>query len=209
MGLLKRQQDGIDMPNHEVPPALDRQALLAQLSAPQAELRRQAVVELSQSPTDWRALADMLADEPDVGVRERIFTVLGKVAGKEVAESLLPLLRSEDANLRNESIETLAGMPEAVGNLMDDLLRDEDSDVRIFAVNILASLQHTNVLTWLCQVAQEDDEVNVVNAALDVLNEVGDGSCVEAIQNAKIRFPNEPFLHFAADLALDLISQQV
>ena len=61
-----------------------------------------------------------------------------------------------EEQLRNGAIEVLQDMPRLAGEYMDNLLSDPDSDVRIFAVNILASLAHERVTAWLQQVLPQD-----------------------------------------------------
>jgi HEAT repeat protein len=118
-----------------------------------------------------------------------------------VVQGLLPLLRSEDANLRNGAIETLSAMPDEVGPSIDVLLQDSDVDVRIFTVNLLGELRHPRLPEWLAQALKQDKHVNVVAAALEVAAEVGGGPLLSAVKAARARFADDPFIGFAADLA--------
>jgi len=116
-------------------------------------------------------------------------------------------LRSEDAELRNESIEVMKQLPDEVAPIMRGLLCDQDSDVRIFAVNILESLRHPDVETWLIDVISSDENVNVCATALDLLVEVGSKASEVPIKKLMSRFANEPFVQFAGDLAFKRISE--
>jgi HEAT repeat protein len=128
--------------------------------------------------------------------------------GDEVAMAgLVDCLRSEDAVLRNESIEVMKQLPEEVALIMRGLLADQNPDVRIFAVNILESLRHPDVEAWLIEVIKRDDNVNVCATALDLLVEVGSKSSEEPLKSLKIRFADEPYIQFAVDLALKRISE--
>ncbi len=179
----------------------DGQGLLEQLNDPDVSTRRWAARDLVQHPDLMASLCEVLPQERDLSVREVMFTTLSQVGGKAVVQGLLPLLRSEDPNLRNGAIETLSGLPDDVGGSIDGLLRDADVDVRIFTVNLLGDLKHPRVVDWLSHALKNDAHVNVVAAALEVAAEVGSESLRPAIQNARSRFGGDPFIGFAADLA--------
>ena len=61
---------------------------------------------------------------------------------------------------------------------------------------------------WLAQVLRSEVEVNVVGAALEVLAEVGGPEALEALRAARTRFAADPFIVFAADLALERIEAE-
>lgn len=180
----------------------DLHGLLAQLKTGDAEQRRWAARDLAAQPAAAGALGEQLLAERDASVRETIFTSLATHASEAAAAVLMPLLRSEDAGLRNGAIEALAGMPAATAPRIQALLRDADPDVRIFTVNLLGDLRHAQVPQWLMQVLRHDAEVNVVCAAIEVLAEVGSAEHVAALEAAARRFSGDPFVGFAADVAI-------
>ena len=143
--------------------------------------------------------------ERDSSVRSALFTTLAGFASAEAVNALLPLLRSEDAGLRNGAIEALAEMPEAVAPRVEALLHDSDADVRIFAVNLLTELRHDKVHSWLRQVLAQETAVNVVAAAIEVMTEVGDAQDLPMLRALSTRFDNDPFVGFAADMAIERI----
>jgi HEAT repeat protein len=179
--------------------------LLAQLSEGSPEQRRWAARDLAQHEAAAAALGAQLQVERDASVREAAFISLASMAGDAAAGALLPLLRSEDAALRNGAIESLAGMPQAVTPRIAALLADADPDVRLFSVNLLGELRHAQVLPWLLQVLQREVEVNVVAAAIEVLAEVGQPEHVPALRAARQRFARHAFIGFAADMAIERI----
>ena len=117
-------------------------------------------------------------------------------------------LRSDDAALRNEALETLKLLPDAVAPIMQDLLSDPDPDVRIFSVNVLESLRHPDVEKWLCDVIDRDAHTNVCATAVDLLGEVGTLAAQHSLARLKARFAHEPYIGFAADLALRRIQEK-
>ena len=138
-------------------------------------------------------------------MREALFLALGTMASDEAVSALLPLLRSEDARLRNGAIEVLSGLPRVVGPRISALLLDADVDVRIFTVNLLGELRHEQVTQWLQQVLLADREVNVVAAAIEVMAETGQPEHIDALRETRRRFADDPFIGFAADVAIERI----
>jgi HEAT repeat protein len=186
--------------------ARDLPGLLRQLDEGDAEQRRWAARDLGGYPAAAAVLGQRLPAEADAAVREALFVSLGTIASAAAAAALLPLLRSEDAALRNGAIESLATMPGAVAPRITALLADTDSDVRLFTVNLLGELRHEQVPAWLLQVLQGDPHVNVVAAALEVMAETGRPEHAPALEAARRRFPDDPFIAFAVDMALQRMS---
>lgn len=179
----------------------DGAGLIEQLQDPDVSTRRWAARDLAEHPEAATALCNHLITEQDSSVREVIFTTLTCLATSTAVQGLLPLLRSEDANLRNSAIEALSSLPDKVGTHIDALLQDSDPDVRIFTVNLLGDLRHPDVAKWLSQVLTADPHINVVAAALEVLAEIGTPDAHPALTQARQRFASDPFIGFAADLA--------
>ncbi|MBH1988181.1 MAG: HEAT repeat domain-containing protein [Burkholderiales bacterium] len=179
----------------------DTEGLIEQLQDPDASVRRWAARDLTIHPQAVGPLCAHLAHEPDHSVREVIFTTLGCLGGPDVAEGLIPLLRSDDPGLRNGAIEALSELPEEVAPHIQALLNDPDVDVRIFTLNLMTDLKHPDVNQWLTSVLTQEPHVNVVAAALELLAEVGTDACLPALKMARQRFADDAFIGFAADLA--------
>lgn len=173
----------------------------AALDGPTAAGRRDAARRLAADPGAADRLADRLDRETDTSVREAILLALGHIGTAAAAEHLFALLGSEDVWLRNAAIETLAEMDAAVIGALDRALADPDSDRRIFAVNVLVSLRHPAAAAYARRALAEDGHVNVVAAAIDVLAEIGTPEMAPEIEAAAARFPDAPFLTFAAKAA--------
>jgi HEAT repeat protein len=180
----------------------DCASLALQLADDNAMARRWAARDLLACPNASGPLVDRLKQETDVSVREVILTTLTRIGDDLAVAGLVECLRSEDAALRNEAIDAMKQLPDEVAPLMRGLLDDTDPDVRIFAVNILESLCHPDVESWLIDVIEHDAHVNVCATAVDLLGEVGTVASKEALLRLKGRFASEPFVQFAADIAL-------
>lgn len=185
----------------------DYPGLVAGLSHENPVTRRWAARDLAEFPEATSTLLERLKQEPDISVREVIFTSLTRISHFAAVLGLMEFLHSEDAALRNEAVDALKLMPEDVAPVMHGMLKDADSDVRIFAVNILESLRHPQVEPWLIEVIETDPHVNVCASAVDLLGEVGSPAARAALIQLKGRFLDEPYVQFAADLALRRINE--
>lgn len=179
--------------------------LLQQLQSASAEDRRWAARDLVDCPGVSAALVQHLQTETESSVREVILTTLVRLGDAQAVSGLVDCMRSEDASLRNEAIEALKQLPAEVAPIMRQLLSDTDSDMRIFAVNVLESLRHPLVESWLAEVIEKDPHVNVCATAVDLLGEVGSREVLEPLLRLKNRFAREPYIQFAADLAIKRI----
>ena len=100
-------------------------------------------------------------------------------------------------------------VPEAAASAcqLRSLLTDPDPDVRIFACNILDSERNPDVEIWLIDVIEQDAHVNVCSTAVDLLCEVGTEKAIDPLVRLKVRFQSEPYIQFAAELALKRIRE--
>jgi HEAT repeat protein len=176
--------------------------LLESLDAADAAARRRAARDLAAYPTAVDDLSGRLATEDDDAVRETIFTALIEIGDDAAARALAPLLRSEDPRLRNGAIEALQQLPEQTAPLIVNLLEDSDSDVRIFAVNVVDALRHPQTQEWLRGVIRRETHVNVLGAAVEALAEIGSPDMIADLEALAGRHADQPFLCFAVKTAI-------
>jgi len=188
--------------------ARDCASLLANLESDNPTARRWAARDLTDCPTAAAALVNRLLHEQDASVREVILSTLTSLGDEVAVAGLVGCLRSEDVALRNEAIESMKQLPDEVAPIMRALLADPSPDVRIFAVNILESLRHPEVEAWLIEVIENDPHLNVCATAVDLLGEVGSVEATEPLKRLKARYAGEPYIKFAADLALKRIIEE-
>ena len=203
MALLKRTPN-----TSSVLPEQSSTRLVEALSAPEASTRRLAARDLAQHPDCLESLLQHLTEESDYGVREAIFCSLQSIGNAEVVAGLIPLLRSDEADLRNAAIEVLQTQPEITGEHVENLLHDTDSDVRIFAIDILQLLAHPKAPVWLLQVLEQEEHINVLGAALDRLAELGQPEMLPTLMQLKPRVENEPYLLFTLELVIQRLQAQ-
>lgn len=161
--------------------------------------RRLAVRGLAEwQDVEWLPLMlAALKAEKDAGVQDLILQSFRSRGGDAVAKALVTFLASEDARLRNAVIDVLQQMPTEMETHMPDLLENDNPDVRIFAINIMGSLQHPNVPDWLETVIRHDEHLNVCMTALDLLAEMGDQAMCDSVESLLARFPDEPYVVFS------------
>ncbi len=188
----------------------DLDGLAEQLTTGTPTMRRWAVRDLLEHGGNFASglLCAQLAQEQDTSVREVLLTALGRLRDREAVAALVACMRSEDAALRNHAIEVMKSIPDEVGPLMQGLLADDDADVRILGVNVLESLRHPQVERWLIDVIESDTNVNVCAAAVDLLGEVGTAASREPLGRLLQRFAGEPYIAFAAGIALARVAQE-
>lgn len=191
---------------HDSAARRDCAGLTLDLDHEAALTRRWAARDLAACPAAAPALAARLRCEPDRSVREVIFSSLTAIGNEAAVAGMVRCLRSEQAALRNEAIDSLKQLPLQVAPVMNSLLQDADPDVRIFAINILESLGHPDVERWLIAVIERDAEVNVCGTAVDLLSELGSPAARPALLQLKLRFADEPYIQFACDLVLQRLS---
>jgi len=179
--------------------------LLSRLRSTKAADRNAAALALSGNHEAVDGLLQALDVEASRAVRETILTSLARIGTRPVLERLLELLRSEQTDLRNGAAEVLQTTGSGGSKLIKELLDDDDSDVRIFAATILGFLAEPDASLWLVDVLRNEAHVNVVSAAIEALAEIGDPQSLEALSAVPGRFPDDPFIGFAAEVAITRI----
>ncbi len=90
------------------------------------------------------------------------------------------LRNGEDAILRNASMETYTELGERALDPLIFFLRDEDSDIRILAANVLGDIKSPIALQALVRALQDPDD-NVRIAAVEALGKTGDTKAVDPL----------------------------
>jgi hypothetical protein len=204
MAFIKREKTEHTVERREN--SRDLENLLEQLNDPAFSQRRMAAHDLAEFSGISGQLCRRLDIEEHPAVRAAIFSSLTKIRDAESIRGLVDLLRSEDPELRNSSIEALKQLPDQLSAEIETLLGDSDPDVRIFTINILEALPHPDVPHWLHIVILDEENVNVCSAAVDLLTELGTPNMIPDLIALKARFPDTPFVEMAVDLTVDRIN---
>ena len=146
-------------------------------------------------------LAAALPAESDPRVREAMFTSLARMGTAEIVEYVVPLLRSSEAALRTGALDALRSSPTAVRQLLPQLLRDRNVDLRVLSCELARCLPSAEATRQLCAMLADEQEANVCAAAVEVLAEVGNPEALPILADCAQRFSKVPFLCFAIDVA--------
>lgn len=116
-------------------------------------------------------LAELLQTN-HLGIQEAADSSLRKIGGKDTVQAVLPLLRSDDAPVRNLSMDILREVGSQDITSLIELIHDEDADIRIFVSDILGSTNNLLAVEPLCDALLKDPEVNVRYQAAVSLGEL-------------------------------------
>lgn len=128
-------------------------------------------------------LAELLQTN-HLGIQEAADTSLRKIGGKETVQAVLPMLRSDDAPVRNLSMDILRAVGSQDLPSLIALIHDEDADIRIFASDILGSTDNVLAVEPLCEALLKDPEVNVRYQAAVSLGELGKAEAAPCLNKA-------------------------
>ncbi|WP_243545868.1 HEAT repeat domain-containing protein [Pseudodesulfovibrio tunisiensis] len=117
-------------------------------------------------------LAELLTTN-HLGIQEAADSSLRKIGGKATVQAVLPLLRSDDAPVRNLAMDILREVGNQDIGSLTRLIHDEDPDIRIFVADILGSTANSLAVEPLCDALLKDPEVNVRYQAAVSLGELG------------------------------------
>jgi HEAT repeat protein len=151
-------------------------------------------------------LRDALAVEGNPRVREAILTSLCRIATVESAVVIVPYVASDDAGVRRAALDALCSMPLAAAPHLEAMLSDEDADVRLLACEVARVLPADLATPLLLRVLERDGVANVCTAAIDVLTEMAGHEALDALRAAAARFPDDTFLQFGVEAAIERIN---
>lgn len=143
-----------------------------------------------------------LIESRNLGIQEAAEFALRKIRGPETVAALCPLLRSDEAPVRNMAMDILREIGVDDMQTLKTLLRDEDADLRIFTTDILGSTGSVLAVAPLCEALLHDPEENVRHQAAMSLGNLGYPAAVDSLNLA---LHDEEWVQFAAVEALTKI----
>ncbi|WP_334064424.1 HEAT repeat domain-containing protein [Alteromonas genovensis] len=174
--------------------------LIRDLSSNDIEVRRWAIRDLGASGTADEVFIERLHKETNVTIIEALFSALDKRFSSKTANEMLDLLKSENVQVRNGAIELFQLNPVEFASQIDNIIDDNDPDVRIFCVDIIGAVAHKEATNWLHKIALTDTNINVVGTALDKLTEVGDGTTLEVLPLVAERHAGNSYIEFVINI---------
>lgn len=184
----------------------DTKQILDMLSADDAESIREGAYMAGEAACE--EAIDLIAkhvQSSNIGVQEAADHALRKIGGKAAIAAVTPLLRSDDAPVRNIAMDVLREIGAQDLPALIQLLHDEDADIRIFASDILGSADNITVVGPLCDALLKDPEVNVRYQAAVSLGEL---ACPEAADCLGKSLKDEEWVQFASIEALKKIRDE-
>jgi HEAT repeat protein len=172
------------------------------------EERWTAARAAGETPEGLSILKDALSREANSRVREAIFTSLARIQTAESAEAVLPYLGSDDAGLRAGALDALRAMPTATAHHIARVLKDSDPDVRLLGCELVRNQPSEDANYLLGNLLSTESKANVCAAAVEVLAEVGSPELLPLLTECAARFPDDPFLAFAVQIASERIGSQ-
>lgn len=195
-------------PSSPTVPTPDVRRISEMLIGGSVEERWTAARNAPTLPNALLLLTDALSKERTPRVREAILTALAKIGSPESAAVTLPYLRSDDAAQRTAVLDALRSMPAAAATHLPGLLNDTDPDVRLLACEIARGLSTGDASRLLGDLIEHEINANVCAAAIEVLAETGNATSLPALARCFDRFPDDPFLKFAINVARDRIGSR-
>ncbi len=174
--------------------------ILTQLKGTEPALIREAAFAAGQMQLD--AAIPLLAghiQSANLGVQEAADRALRQIGGGAVVRAVIPLLRSDDAPIRNISMDILREVGAHDLQALMELLHDEDPDIRIFMSDILGTSDNRGAVGPLCDALLKDPEVNVRYQAAVSLGELGFVEAAECLNKA---IKDEEWVQFSVIEAL-------
>ena len=144
-------------------------------------------------------LLNHLQQENNFLVLETLMLAFEKSKDDQVVAPMLALLGSEDVWLRNRAQEVLLQFPHSVMEQVRSVYAISKTDEKIFLMNLMKDLVHPRVAACVIEVLQTETEVNVVAAALEVLLEIGDATCLPVLDALMARFEGNTFISFSIE----------
>lgn len=135
----------------------------------------------------------------NIGVQEAAEYALRKIRGPHVVAALLPLLRSDEAPVRNVAMDILREIGSDSIESMQPYLQDDDPDLRIFIADILGYCLTHQAAILLGKALLKDPEVNVRYQAAVSL---GNQAFPEAVAPLCQAMHDEEWVQFAVVEAL-------
>ena len=163
-------------------PAVD--ALASALSQTDDRLSRRVYLEalISLAPVSLPVVEEMMDDPRWFVVRNGTY-VLGEVGGARSVELLMGALASAEPKVRREAVLALAktGGDDA-GQLVYGMLDDPATIVRVAAASAVGALGVQRAVRPLTKILEEEDDPDLILAALHALGHLKDPAAVHAIE---------------------------
>ena len=165
------------------------------------------VEEISKFDGGANFLLEYISGEKsDKNISTKIASVLAKMEpNDELIESIMELLKLENAYIRNLGISILRDFGNAIKYYIVKFLIGDDRDLRIFAINVLGDVDFAESRDMLVELLETEEDINVAMTAVDYMGEIGEEEDIPLLESLKDRFSGDFYVEFAVDSAIKLI----
>jgi len=179
------------------------QVVIASLQSEDPEVLREAAFRAGEENC-LQAIPQLsqLLLSSSIGVQEAAELTLRKLGGKQTIEALVPLLWSEAPPVRNVTMDILRDICSQDIDVIAELMRNSDSDIRIFAADILGYANSIMAVRPLCEALLRDPEINVRYQAAVSLGQLGHHEAAKCLNQS---LGDEEWVQFASIEALKKI----
>ena len=146
----------------------------------------------------------MLLRDGDSLEKEKAMQSLLDLPTKKVTEQVAQLLQGNETGVRMAAVEILKKIGSYNLEIITGLLDDENEDIRVYACEILGSIQDKNAIPYLIKKLSEENE-NVRNTACIALGEINDEQAVDALLGA---LKDDEWIKFSAIYGLGKIGSK-
>lgn len=182
---------------------MDAQAIIKGLQSTEGDIIRSAAFAAADAGLiEAVDLLCMQVSSSNIGVQEAVEYALRKLRGKKTVQGMIPLLRSDDAPIRNIAMDILREIGCDDIASLQTLMRDNDADIRIFISDILGYSSSRLAVPLLSDALLKDPEVNVRYQAAVSLGTLAFPEAVHALGQA---MHDEEWVQFSVVEALTKI----
>ncbi|MEG2173123.1 MAG: HEAT repeat domain-containing protein [Desulfovibrionaceae bacterium] len=182
---------------------MDPESIIKGLQSTESDIIRSAA--FAAADAELIEAVDLLCKQvssSNIGVQEAVEYALRKLRGKKTVQGMIPLLRSDDAPIRNIAMDILREIGGDDIASLQSLMRDNDTDIRIFISDILGHTGSRLAVTLLSDALLKDPEVNVRYQAAVSLGTLAFPEAVHALGQA---MHDEEWVQFSVVEALTKI----
>jgi len=165
------------------------------------------IEEISKLDGGLDYLLSYLADDScSKDISTRIATVVsGMDAANVPIDTIMDLLKLENAYIRNLGISMLTHFGSAIKYNIVKFLIGEDKNLRIFAINVLGDVNFPESREMLLELLENEQNINVSMTAVDYMAEIGKIEDIPLLESLKDRFNAESYAEYAIDNAINSI----
>ncbi|MCF6339281.1 MAG: HEAT repeat domain-containing protein [Sulfurimonas sp.] len=166
-----------------------------------------AIEEIAKFDSTGKYLISLIQNDTiDKKILTKIASVISLMEpNNKLIESIMGLLKVENAYVRNLGISILRNYGSAIKYYIVKFLIGDDRDLRIFAINVLGDVDFAESRDMLVELLENEKDINVAMTAVDYMGEIGELSDVELLESLKNRFNKSVYVNFAVDSAIKMI----